>query len=135
MNLNSKINLVRGASMAVSFLPFTASALALNQVLGFFNIVVGLFLTAAIVSFGAGLTLYWTRYGTWPREDAFPFMTFGITILFVLSVLLAIIHFLVQNTSTALYIIAVVIFICLAGIILFLMKAGGGDKKDDKGGH
>lgn len=135
MTTFSKINLIGGASIAAVFFPFTASALALNQVLGFFNIVVGLFLTAAIVSFGAGLILYWTRYGTWPREDAFPFMTFGITILFVLSVLLAIIHFLVQNTSTALYIIAVVIFFCLAGIILFFMKAGGGGKKDDKGGY
>ena len=135
MTLTTKINLIRGLSTAVSLLPLSASALALNQVLGFFNIVVGLLLTASVVSFAGGLILYWTRYGTWPREDAFPFMSFGITILFVISALLAIIHAVVQNTSTALYVIAVVIFFCLAGIILFFMKAGGGDKKDDKSAH
>jgi len=135
MNLASKINLIKALSLATFLLPFTASALALNQVLGFFNIVVGLLLTASVVSFGGGLILYWTRYGTWPREEAFPFMSFGVTILFVISVLLAIIHVVVQNTATAMYVIAVVIFFCLAGIILFFMKASGGDKKDDQGRH
>ncbi|MDO8482126.1 MAG: hypothetical protein Q7S75_03530 [bacterium] len=130
MNLLSKINGIRLCALGVMCLPLAASALALNQVLGFFNIVVGLLLTASVISFGAGLILYMTRYGTWPREDAFPFMSFAITILFVISVLLAIIHFVVRHTSTALYVLAVIVFFCLAGIILFLVKSGG--KKEEK---
>lgn len=129
MNSMSKINCIRGLSITVLFLPFAASALAVNQVLGFFNILVGLLLTASFISFGTGLILYWTRYGTWPREDAFPFMSFAITILFVISILLAIIHFVVRNTQTALYILSVVALLLLGGLFAFLMKGGG--KKED----
>lgn len=124
-----KTNLIGALSLAVIFMPFAARALALDQVLGFFNIVVGLFLTASVISFGAGLILYWTRYGTWMREQAFPFMSFGVTILFVLSVLLAIIHFVVRNTSTALYVLSVVALLSLGGLFAFLLKGSG--KKED----
>ncbi|HXK38786.1 MAG TPA: hypothetical protein VJ043_01715 [Candidatus Paceibacterota bacterium] len=125
----SKIS-TTAAALAVMFMPLSASALTIAQALGFFNILIGLLLTAAVISFGAGLVLYWTRYGTWPREEAFPFMSLAVTILFVVSALLAIIHFIVQNTSTALYIVAVIAFFGLAGIILFLVKSG--KKKEEK---
>ncbi|MDO8562152.1 MAG: hypothetical protein Q7S05_05045 [bacterium] len=119
-------------ALSVFALPLSASALAVAQVLGFFNIVVGLLLVASVISFGAGIVLYATRYGTWPREEAFPFMSLGITILFVVSVLLALIHFFVDHTAATLYVLAVIAFFCLAGIILFLVKAG--KKKEEKRG-
>lgn len=127
----SKNDGIAALAFATMVLPLKTSALAVAQVLGFFNIVVGLFLTVSVISFSAGLILYITRYGTWPREDAFPFMSFGITILFVISVLLALIHFFVNNTETALYVLAAIVFFCLAGIILFLVKAG--KKKEGPG--
>src|SRR3989344_3282400 len=54
----SKIS-TTAAALAVMFMPLSASALTIAQALGFFNILAGLLLTAAVISFGAGLVLYW----------------------------------------------------------------------------
>ena len=120
---------LRAIAVAVPVLPAVAGAFTLNQVLGFFNIIVGLFLTVAILSFGVGMILYMTRYGTWPREEAFPFMQFGITVLFVLSVLIALIHYFTKNTEQILYIISILVFICLGGLLLYAFKDRA-EKKD-----
>lgn len=118
------INLLRNASylrvlaLASLFLPDVSFAFTLSQVLGYFNIVIGLFLAASVISYAAGMILWATRYGTWHREDAFPFMQFGITTLFVLSVLLALINWLLKHTSTTLYVLAfIVLLLCGAWLV------------------
>lgn len=112
---------------ATVILPWTAGAFTLSQVLGYLNIVIGLFLTASVVSYAAGMILWATRYGTWPRDAAFPFLQFGITTLFVLSVLLALINWLLKHTSTTLYVISFILVI-LCGILV--MRSVRGKKQE-----
>ena len=115
-------------AVTVLLMPNVTSAFTLSQVLGYFNIVIGLFLTASVLSYAIGVIIWATRYGTWPREEGFPFMQFGITTLFVLSVLLALINWLLKHTSTTLYVISFILVV-LCGI--FILYAVRGKKKEE----
>lgn len=127
--MSSQITILRVMAALSLLAPWTAGAFTLSQVLGYLNIVIGLFLTVSIISYSTGMVIYWTRYGTWPREEGFPFMQFGITTLFVLSVLLALVHFVLKYTSTALYILS---FVALLLCVILLTRVFRG-KKEDKG--
>lgn len=115
---------------ATVLLPWSAGAFTLEQALGYFNIVIGLLLTASVLSYTVGMIIWATRYGTWPREEGFPFMQFGITTLFVLSVLLALIHWLLKNTSTVLYVLAFIVLLLCGILAVHLLK---GKKKEERG--
>ena len=51
-----------------------------------FNVLVGLMLTAAFLSFGTGAVLWAARLGTYPtyRDEGIRYMMWGVVILFVL---------------------------------------------------
>ena len=77
-------------------LPAVANAeTTFTQVIGLFNIFVGLMLTVALFTYGLGFFLWLCRLGTWPtyRTEAIKIMEWSVVILFVLVVLLAIVQF------------------------------------------
>lgn len=117
---------------AVMCAPTVAAAQTVSQVFGYLNVFVGIFFTASILMFTAALIVYFIRYGTMHREEMFPYMQGAITILFVLSVLLALIRFFQKNTATVLYILG---FIVLVAIVIFIIRFSGSEKEKKEGGR
>src|SRR5665213_3593881 len=88
----------------------------LSTFLGFFNILAGLMLVAAVLSFVGGFIRYLVVLGNVKRKDGLVFMVWGIAILFVLVVLLGIVNIL-QGPFFFLLSIALVLFVCFVLVI------------------
>jgi hypothetical protein len=80
------------ASAAALLLPNIAAAQTLSQVFGLFNILSGIMLVAGFLTTGGGFVVYLVRIGNNNRVDGIQIMMWGVTILFVLIVLLAIVQ-------------------------------------------
>ncbi|HWP61040.1 MAG TPA: hypothetical protein VN495_00345 [Candidatus Paceibacterota bacterium] len=89
------------------------------QVLGYFNLLVGLMLTASILLFCGGFAQYLSRLGTWPtyRDDSVNMMKAGVATLFTLIVLLAIQQFLSTHLLVAVSIVALIVIIAVVWVI------------------
>jgi hypothetical protein len=85
----------------------------ITSFLGFFNICAGLLFVAAVLTFIGGFIQYLVVLGNEKRKDALATMYWGVTILFVLVVLLGIINTLQGPLA----------FIIGAGVILFITFA------------
>lgn len=103
------------------------------QAIEFFNVCVGLLLTFTIIVFGAGIIVYIARFGTWPshRDAAIKVLEWGVTLLFVLVILLAIVQAFEHHTAVALSILAFIILILIAWLVIWAASESGG-KKDAK---
>ena len=130
-------------ALASVVLPDTTSALTFVQIVGLFHIAVGLLLTVTLGTFIFGICLWIARFNTWPshRETAIGVLEWGITMLFVLILLIAFVYFVQRHTTIALSIIA---FIAIIGAIILVVKIapmGGGGAEGGKpkpkggGGH
>jgi hypothetical protein len=98
----------------------------ISTLLGFFNICAGIMLTAALLLFIGGFIRYLILLGTERRNLGLVLMFWGMTILFVLVVLLAIIDVL-QGAFAFLLGIAIALLICFAIVIgLAKIKPDGG---------
>lgn len=115
---------------ATALMPVTAFGMTINTLLGYLDIFVGLFLAVSIIMFVGALITYFSRYGTPRRADAFPFMEWSITIVFVLIVILALVHFLRDHTKITLFILAVIIFLFIAKFVMSVLKESA--KKEEK---
>ena len=91
------------------------------KVLGFFNLFIGLMLTVSILLFIGGFATYLVRLGTWPtyRTQAVEIMMWGVSVLFVLVVVLGAQQFLAAHLAVAVSIIA---FIIVAGVAWLVYK-------------
>lgn len=109
------------------------------QVLGFFNLLVGLMLVASLLLFGGGFVMYLVRLGTWPtyRDDALRLMEAGVAVLFTLIVLLAIqqflaTHIMVAVSGAGLVIVVLVIWVIVRDIATQTPEgppAGAGERR------
>lgn len=90
------------------------------QVLGFFNLVVGLMLISSLGLFVGGFIMYLIRLGTWPtyRDDALRIMEFGVSVLFTLIMLLAIQQFLATHIMVAVSAAGLIIIVLFAWVIV-----------------
>ncbi len=118
----------------VACMPTIVSAMTFVQVLQLFNIFVGLFLTVTILVFCTGLFVYFARMGTWPshRDQAIQILEWGVGMLFVLVLLLAIVQWFERHTKTATFILAFLILVVVFGFIIRAAATGGGEKKKEK---
>ncbi|GEM_PF-885936 len=117
-----------GASVA------TTPGVTFTQIIGLFNIFVGLMLTVAILTYGLGFFLWLCRLGTWPtyRTEAIKIMEWSVVVLFVLVVLLAIVQFFQYHPREAAWVVSIVVGIIIIWVILYLAAhSGGGEKKDE----
>lgn len=112
--------------------PSAAGGLTLFQVLGFLDIVIGLFVAASIVIFAAALIVYFVRLGQINREEMFPYMEFSIATLFVISVVLGLIRFFREYTDVMLYILGAIAAVLIAALILWLLAT---TPKKEEGGR
>ena len=118
-------------AICVLALPVIADALTIVQVLNFFNIFVGVMLTASIIVFMGGFGAYIARLGTWPnhRDQALKFMEWGVTMMFVLVVIVAIVQFFDRNPRIATAIAAFIVLVLVVILIAQVMKP---KKKEEK---
>lgn len=103
----------------------------ISQAVGFFNVFVGLMLTAAMLTYGIGLVVWWVRLGTWPtyRTEAIKIMEWSVVILFVLVILLAIVQFFQNHPRAAGYTVSVLVLALVVWAIIVMAAKGG--KKDE----
>ena len=115
-------------AVALTLLPGSVSALSLVQTLGFLDIFIGLFLTLSMVLFVAGLVIYFTRYGTVHRADAFKYTQWAIALLFVIIVVLGLVHGFQLHPVVLRYVVGVILFLIIIGILMHLLSSSGGEK-------
>lgn len=105
--------------------------MSLVQVVGVFNIFVGLMLTASMVMMGAGIILWFTRLGTWPtyRDEAIHLMMWAVTILFVLLILMVILNFVQVHTAGAAFIFGLILLAGAAWVVMQVASEGGEEEE------
>ena len=119
------------AALALVFPAVANAETTFTQVIGLFNIFVGLMLTVALFTYGLGFFLWLCRLGTWPtyRTEAIKIMEWSVVPLFVLVVLLAIVQFFQYHPKEAGYVVSVIVAIVIIWIILYLAAHSGEGKK------
>src|SRR3990167_8019990 len=110
--------------------PLSVSAQTLFQVTGVLNIFVGLLVVAAFVAFGTGLVYYLAHLELEKRIHGIHIMEWGVSIVFVLIVLLAVAKFVREYTSIVIGIVSVVMFLLL--VIAGTYTVASGHKKEKK---
>ena len=90
----------------------------LTQVVGLFNVFVGLMLTVSMLLMGAGILMWGVRLGTWPtyRTEAIDLMEWAVGILFTLILLLLVSQFVQQHTAAAVSVLGIVVL----GVVAWL---------------
>src|SRR3989344_3421566 len=135
MTTNHKLDMRSALIFGLGFVvaPSIVDAQTLFQVAGILNIFVGLMATAAILTFAAGLGYYFARLGLEGRKVGLHIMEWGVALVFVLIVLLALVRFVRLHIETVL---AIVSFVVLISIIIALIHfaAAGKEKKEERGG-
>lgn len=112
--------------------PRSVSALTLMQVTELFNIFTGLMLTTSVLLFFGGLGVYFSRLGTWPsnRDLAIKIMEWGVSVLFVLIVILAIVQFFQDYPRTATTVVSTIAALIILGLVLYVAANTGSKKKE-----
>ena len=115
-------------SVVVAFAPASASALTFVQVVGLFYIVVGLLLTFTLGIFITGAGVYFARLNTWPsyRDTAIKVLQWGVLMLFILILLIALVQFIQRHSATALAILGVIFII---GVLIIIARVASSGKK------
>lgn len=105
----------------------------LALILGLFNIFVGLMLVASFLLMGGGFIAWFVRLGTnlTYRDEAIMYMKWGVTIMFVLVVLLAFVKFVQEHTAGAMFLLGIVVVLAVIWLVLKVATA----PKEEEGGH
>ena len=106
----------------------------LTQLVGLFNIFVGVMVVMALLMYGGGFIMWVTRLGSWPspRDEAIDIMAWAPTILFVLVVLLAIVQALQRYPQAGAYIVSILVLLIIAWVIVYLVRHAGGGEDDEE---
>ena len=96
--------------------------MTLVQFFGFLNIFVGLFLTVAIILYGAACIVYFTRFGCPNRDESLELIEWALTILFLLIVILGIVQYFQSHPGAMMYIIGVVVFVFVVWFLFYAFR-------------
>lgn len=105
----------------------SSDSMTISEILGLFNIFVGLMLVAALLSYVGGLITWWVLLGLVGRTQGLHIMEWGVVILFVLVVLLAIDQFFLSHPAVATTLVAAVVIIFFVYMIVSVIGSGGGE--------
>ena len=121
-------------TLVLSLVPGVCFAQSLNDWVGLFYIGAGIILTAGLLFYGAGMVVWVVRLNTFPtnRDYAIELLEWAVTILFVLIVLLAVVHYTQVNTRVVLIIIALLLVFFVGRAVV---QSGGGGEEGEHGGH
>ena len=112
------------------FTPSPASAQVLGQVVGYLNVVVGLMLVVAFICMGAGFGVYISRIGLVGRELGILMMSWAVSILFVLVIMLWAIKLIQTHPQLAAMIAAIVVFLFVGRIVLAVISASNEEEEE-----
>jgi hypothetical protein len=101
-----------------------------GDIFGLFNIFVGLMVVGAIIAFVAGLIVWTVRLGTVGRSEGIRIMEWGVVVLFVVVVLLAIVQYFTTHPAAVTILIAIVVALFIGYIVLEVIRGSGGDKEE-----
>ena len=107
------------------------ASMSLGGLFGLFNVVAGLMLTAGLLMFFGGFVAYLTRLGLEGRSDGLRYMSWGVTVLFVLIILLAIVHYIQFNPTIVYWIFGFLALCFLTWAILTTMRESAAHKEDE----
>jgi len=113
--------------------PIAASAEMLVEIVGLFNIFVGIMLAIAFIIYIAGMITWAIRLGAWPsyRDEAIGILQWPVAILFVLIVILGIVQLVENHLRAATFVLGVMIVIAVAWLVLSVASS----KPADEDGH
>jgi hypothetical protein len=100
-----------------------------SQAFGFFNIFAGLMLVAGLLLFFGGFISYLTRLGLEGRVQGLRYMYWGETVLFVLILMLAVIHYL-QFHPTIIFLIIGAIIVVFGSWAILQATASAGEEEE-----
>jgi len=109
--------------------PLSAEAQTLFQVVGLLNIFVGLLVVAAFVTFGTGLVYYLAHIELEKRIYGIYIMEWGVSIVFVTIVLLAIAKFVRDYTGVVIGVASVVTFLLFMLAVAYVLSTSGHAKE------
>lgn len=115
---------VHGLVAAAAPLSDPASGMTLVKFFGFLNVFVGIFLTLAIILYGAAFIIYVTRFGCPNRMESLDLIEWALSILFVLIVVLGIVQYFQRHPANMLYIIGTIVFVLAVGLIIYAYSGG-----------
>jgi hypothetical protein len=122
---------LHGLAVATSSVGASATGVSGGDIFGLFNIFIGVMLVAAILAYVTGLIVWIVRLGTIARVEGIHIMEWGVVILFVLVVLLAIVQYFTSHPQAVTMLIAGIIAIFVGWIVIQVMKGSGGEKKEE----
>jgi hypothetical protein len=102
-----------------------------SDIFGLFNVFVGLMVVAAILVFIAGLIVWVVRLGTIGRSQGIRIMEWGVVILFVLDVLLALVQYFSTHSQAVTLLTSALITIFIGWIIFMVIKNSGGSEGEE----
>jgi len=109
----------------------TGGGITVNDILSLFNVFVGVMLTLAILLFIGGVIVWYALLGLVIRDIGIRLMEWGVVVLFVLTVLLAVIQFFVGNPAATAATVAVVVALLIGFAVVQIIKdQGNGEKKE-----
>lgn len=115
---------VHGLVAAAAPLSDPASGMALVKFFGFLNVFVGLFLTLAIILYGAAVIIYFTRFGNPNRAESLDLVEWALSILFVLIVVLGVVQYFQRHPANMVYVIGIIVFVLAVGLIIYAYSGG-----------
>lgn len=103
-----------------------------TTIIGLFNIIVGLMLTASILIMGGGLALWYIRLGPSPsyRDEAIKMMQWAVAILFVLVMLLYVAQFVQTHRALTVMVVTAALAAAVAYFVATQVLAGGGEEEE-----
>ena len=107
----------------------SGAGLTLSQAAGFFNVVAGFMLVAAVLLFVGGFIGWVTRLGLTGRDEGIYYMVYGVYVLTALIVVLAIIHFVQFHTQVVLTLLAVAVIILIGWFAIQIAKSAGTEEE------
>jgi hypothetical protein len=111
--------------------PQLAFAFSANDIFGLFNIFVGLMIVSAFFTYIAGLIVYGVRMGTEQRVQGIRIMEWGVVILFVLIVLLALVHYFQAHPNVLSFLISAVIIIIIIYAVVMIVSEEPKKKEEE----
>lgn len=110
----------------------SAQTTSVSEVVGLFNIVVGFMFSAAFVTFLGGFVSYLVHFGNQERAVGVKTMEWGVSILFVLVILLGGAQFFQGHQGVTNVIAALVVMIGVAWVLFTVMTEKTEPPKEEK---
>lgn len=102
----------------------------LQDALGLFNIFVGVMIVMAIILFFGGVITWAVRLGTIYRHEGIRLMEWGVAVLFVVLVLLAIVKYLILHPHALTIVVSIAVGLFIAWVVFEVMRSGGAAKEE-----